>query len=965
MLHYNVSYLHYYCNTARSPPFLDLAIKSLYAVRAFAQDRCNVNFPLAKFCRFLFIRSALLEGTGPFVDDAFNTLRELGGMILEEGDEDLTQLLSCAFHVLGKQQRLDYADIALQVLPPALCALATRTSGPRSREVLELSLTASDAFSAFPGFSERKEMRSISDVILPLISIYHPEEYGALLIQRTTLYAEYYRQIGHQDCNSDWVTATIEQTRAYLVKHENLKTKERALLKSFFGAATIFFCDWIPRSDNSGLVTKFTRLFTFLTWAIPYVELKLHTEGALLFTLQCVKAYGMMHMLLRFLRLLHLDHADGNRGQVMKEFVQVIYGGAVELEGNDIKFLEEQMLYTGDRIAPKLFTLVHGITKGTTYTLETLVRCCSSPTNIQEEMVRATRKMEAIVEYSISTEPHDEITLLRVIFAASVARGLSLPIAVKAYQYFMSSAELWAFTMLPLYGRQLDANKPVLIASDAISYALESNHHDLALEWVDQCLSIVWGQILHLQSSFAQVALVKPEVAKDLAEIASQLIDSQTIETGSMTTEQVVHHFGCALRWENAIKSARKLPGLDRFLKPKTFSEIQAAVDALGGPVAYFNINRYSCDALCVLPGLGEMVHIPLPGLRLREVDAIASGFRRLIRGTGREEVSLERIGKLVKNPTGSDRHLKSYVPFPTVLAYLWDKVVKPVLQGLAIHVRVSPTLPIILLTTHYQRAESKSVDDLPRIWWCPSGPLSMLPLHAAGHYSDSAAENILDYVVSSYIPSASIISHITRPESPTPLLQFLVVADPEGCGLPGTQRDLDVVRKYVVDAPLTELVGKSATPGKVVEELKAATWVHFACHGAQDVYPARSALILANRTRLKITELTKLSLPQAQFAFLAACQTAKGTAQTSNESAHLTGGMLVAGYRSVIGTMWRISDYYAPDIADRFYAKMFEGSQVPDYKRAAFALHDAVKTLRRDKNLDFVDWVPFIHAGA
>ncbi|TFK61304.1 hypothetical protein BDN72DRAFT_778386 [Pluteus cervinus] len=317
----------------------------------------------------------------------------------------------------------------------------------------------------------------------------------------------------------------------------------------------------------------------------------------------------------------------------------------------------------------------------------------------------------------------------------------------------------------------------------------------------------------------------------------------------------------------------------------------------------------------------------------------------RSLKGTGREEIQLDRLGKLVKNPNGSiPQHL--YVSFPTVLEYLWDRVVKPVLNGLGI--------------------QSGSADDLPRIWWCPSGPLAILPLHAAGHYRNPTDDNIMDYVVSSYIPSASVTSQITRAEDTTPSFRLLAVANPAGCRLPGTQQDLHAIRKYVVNGPLTELVEESATPEAVKDELKSATWVHFACHGVQNrLLPTENSLILANHARLTLLDIIQLSLPKAQFAFLSACQTATGTLLGTDESAHLTAGMLLAGYRSVVGSMWNISDDYAPDFADRFYGRMFDGTQRPDYRRSAFALHDAVKMLRRDMNLGFRVWVPFIHVGA
>src|ERR1700722_5675254 len=40
------------------------------------------------------------------------------------------------------------------------------------------------------------------------------------------------------------------------------------------------------------------------------------------------------------------------------------------------------------------------------------------------------------------------------------------------------------------------------------------------------------------------------------------------------------------------------------------------------------------------------------------------------------------------------------------------------------------------------------------RLWWCPTGPFSFLPIHAAGIYDTKGTESVFDYVVSSYTPS-------------------------------------------------------------------------------------------------------------------------------------------------------------------------------------------------------------------
>ena len=108
-----------------------------------------------------------------------------------------------------------------------------------------------------------------------------------------------------------------------------------------------------------------------------------------------------------------------------------------------------------------------------------------------------------------------------------------------------------------------------------------------------------------------------------------------------------------------------------------------------------------------------------------------------------------------------------------------------------------------------------------------------------------------------------------------------------------------------------------------------------------------------------------ELSLLNADLAFLSACQTATGSQELQDESVHLTAGMLLAGYRGVIGTMWSIMDNDAPQVASDVYAHLLEASP-PDPTRAAEALHLAVRTLREQPGAkkSILDWVPFIHFG-
>ena len=86
---------------------------------------------------------------------------------------------------------------------------------------------------------------------------------------------------------------------------------------------------------------------------------------------------------------------------------------------------------------------------------------------------------------------------------------------------------------------------------------------------------------------------------------------------------------------------------------------------------------------------------------------------------------------------------------------------------------------------------------------------------------------------------------------------------------------------------------------------------------------------------------------------------------ELEDESVHLAAGMLLVGYRGVIGTMWSIRDDDAPQVASDVYSHLLEALP-PDPTRAAEALHLAIQNLREKPGAKktFLHWVPFIHFG-
>jgi CHAT domain-containing protein len=265
---------------------------------------------------------------------------------------------------------------------------------------------------------------------------------------------------------------------------------------------------------------------------------------------------------------------------------------------------------------------------------------------------------------------------------------------------------------------------------------------------------------------------------------------------------------------------------------------------------------------------------------------------------------------------------------------------------------------------------QKPAANKLPHITWCLAGYLTFLPIHAAGLYGAKDQPKIFDYVVSSYTPTlGALLSAMHRPASGvgTRLLAVSQPATSHQKPLPGTVHEVDAIQTihYTTGRlPFTRLNDQEATVTAVLQSMKECNWVHLACHGVQDDDNVIESAFLLFDGQLTLKEIMRQSFSHAELAILSACQSAKGDSALPEEAIHLAGGMLMAGYRGVVGTMWSIRDDDAPIITEKFYTYLIVEAG-GDSTKAAYALHKAVGHLRDSSDgHDFARWVPFIHLG-
>ncbi|KAJ7807941.1 CHAT domain-containing protein, partial [Mycena leptocephala] len=367
-------------------------------------------------------------------------------------------------------------------------------------------------------------------------------------------------------------------------------------------------------------------------------------------------------------------------------------------------------------------------------------------------------------------------------------------------------------------------------------------------------------------------------------------------------------------------------------LHPKSYDVLRHA--AQGGPVIILTSHRAHCDAVILCNPTSDPVHVPLPTVTLDLLKSQRDMLKSLLRYCNvrnRSQSSSSRLFAWCEQFA----HKSTQECFQDLLNWLWINVVTPVYDGL----------------------KARGISH-GRLWWLPTGAFTGLPLHA----SPPTDEFIHSYTATlgSLLDAYKKISHAA------PKLAVIGVTHTDfkrSNSLKGVELEVNKILSVAKDSYIQCLVGEQATVDAVKLQLQDCSWVHLACHGYQNLeYPTQSHLRLYEG-KLELDTILRMPLPNAQFVFLAACQTAMGDAKLLNESFHLGGGFITAGFQSAIGTLWSMNDSDGPTVAEIVYSHLFREGQQPTHTDAAEALQLAVKELK-SRNVPYERWVPFIHIG-
>ncbi|KEP45563.1 aromatic di-alanine and TPR containing protein [Rhizoctonia solani 123E] len=526
---------------------------------------------------------------------------------------------------------------------------------------------------------------------------------------------------------------------------------------------------------------------------------------------------------------------------------------------------------------------------------------------------------------------------------ASLASKQSLLNPIEAYQTAINLLPQFIWLGATANQRYQDLLLTENLAVNACYAAIQSSNYALALEWIEHARCVVWNQSLMLRLPLDELQSSYPDLAAQLQSVTNQL-ESFSVESRPIlaalsdltTAEQVGQQRRClAMEYNRLLVQTHQLPGFETFLKPTKANALMHA--ARDGSVVVINCHPDRCDALFILPGIEEVGHLVLPNFTEEKAKRVHSDLDLSLR----HQRLRERGMRLLGNSVYEDR-------MESVLSILWHDLVKLVLD-------------------HLGYLSDVRKEHLPHVTWCLTGPLSFLPLHAAGDYTQPQSR-IFNYVVSSYIPTlTALLASSGRSFKQNCRILAVGQATTPGHGsLPGTIQELEHVKAHTLNkAEYSQLTDSQATTAAVLDAMEQHDWVHLACHAHQNINdPTKSGFHLHDGT-LDLSAINRRSFKNKGLAFLSACQTATGDENLPDEAIHLASGMLMAGYPSVIATMWSVVDDDAPLVADKVYAQLMQDGKVGNGE-AGRALHYAVGELREKVGeKEFGRWVPYIHIGS
>lgn len=262
-----------------------------------------------------------------------------------------------------------------------------------------------------------------------------------------------------------------------------------------------------------------------------------------------------------------------------------------------------------------------------------------------------------------------------------------------------------------------------------------------------------------------------------------------------------------------------------------------------------------------------------------------------------------------------------SYVP-PVIqhqiLQGLWEKVMKPILDELG------------MVSVHSEGHR------WPQMYLIPTGPLCLLPIHAAGYYADNKGICVMDRVVPTYSTSLRVLyntisannNEIYQTETPMTFLPVGADLGINGRPLPGVKREIECIENLVrIHRPHWIIEKFDAKTGSLIDALQnfgPKFIFHFAGHGSDNQGNAGlHSLLLNDGGEVDVGKVLDLRSLRRDgngplSVFLSGCSTScRGNIDFCDEHLSLVGAFNSLGTLHTIGYQFAVRDDLCVEIAN------------------------------------------------
>ncbi|KAJ6606188.1 CHAT domain-containing protein [Mycena vulgaris] len=501
-------------------------------------------------------------------------------------------------------------------------------------------------------------------------------------------------------------------------------------------------------------------------------------------------------------------------------------------------------------------------------------------------------------------------------------------------------------------------------ASCAAALAINEGKVKEAVEIIEQGRNLIWSAMGKSRQSLVDLQKRDPglfeKLRKNLGEAewlalstseswAPEVVDDHIRKRQEYLTERI-----------DILNQVRSLEGHQSFGLPAGFSELRKA--AAEGEVIIVNTSSSPAISHAIIVSTSaDPVAIRLAHLEPKDVADLVDDLKKAQESVTRARQYTAQASEYVEMSQERDEiqakideHSKAAsVAFEAILLRLWEDLVHLV-EG---HIAPATANP-------------------RRIWWCVTGALCALPVHAAAMYANPSKS--APYYLSSYTSSltALIAARQTLPNeggNRTSLPSLLLVGGSlveGGTGKSCVEVEMDRIKKYIPANLAAIEENDFSNRDSVIECLPRHPWVHFACHGEQDTEsPFKSCLYRFPDHKVTLLDIMRARPSNAKLAILSACRTATGdVSQTPDETLHVAQGLQFCGFKSVVGTLWEMSDDEGPQVFGYFY--QFFKRELPIGKqnvhtRSALCLRRTLNAMIEKNKMPVYEWINYVHIGA